>query len=90
MSLESVKTELEIEFGNPWEAHVVLKSLEVEIDSSPGERSSTCFKRVNNTLKMEIEAADATSQRAALNSYLRWIILAVEILNLKGIRRIID
>ena len=83
MTLESVKTEFEIEFDNPWEAHVVFKSLEVEIDASPGDRSTTHFKRVNSTLKMEIDAADATSQRAALNSYLRWIILAIDILKLK-------
>ena len=85
MTLESVKTEFEIEFDNPWEAYVVAKSLEVEIDSSPGERSSTHFRRVNHILKMEIDAEDATSQRAALNSYLRWIILAVDVLKLKEI-----
>jgi len=83
MTLESVKTELEIEFDNPWEAYVVAKSLEVEIDSSPGDRTSTRFKRVNNILKLEVDAVDSTSQRAALNSYLRWIILAVDVLKLK-------
>jgi KEOPS complex subunit Pcc1 len=83
MTLESVKAEFEIEFENPWEAEVILKSLEPEIASAPSQRSSTNLKLVNNKLKMEIDAADVTSLRAAINSYLRWIRLSYDVIKLR-------
>lgn len=83
MTLKNVKTEFEMEFETCWEAEVVLKSLEVEINSSPSERSSTQLKQVNKTLVLDINATDTTSLRAALNSYLRWIMLSYDILKLK-------
>ena len=73
MTLESVKAEFEMEFENPWEAEVILKSLEPEIASAPSQRSSTNLKQMNNILKMEIYATDVTSLRAAINSYIRLI-----------------
>lgn len=83
MTLESVKAEFEIKFDNHWEAEIILKSLEPEVDTSPSQRSSTNFKLVSNILKIEINAADATSLRAAVNSYLRWIRLSHDIIKLK-------
>ncbi len=83
MTLESVKAEFEMEFENPWEAEVILKSLEPEITSAPSQRSSTNLKLVNNILKMEIDAADLTSLRAAINSYLRWIRLSYDVIKLR-------
>ncbi|MGO9386707.1 MAG: KEOPS complex subunit Pcc1 [Methanobacterium sp.] len=83
MTLESVKAEFEMEFENPWEAEVILKSLEPEITSAPSQRSSTNLKLVNNILKMEIDAADVTSLRAAINSYLRWIRLSYDVIKLR-------
>jgi KEOPS complex subunit Pcc1 len=83
MTLESVKAEFEMEFENPWEAEVILKSLEPEIASAPSQRSSTNLKLVNNILKMEIDAADVTSLRAAINSYLRWIRLSYDVIKLR-------
>jgi KEOPS complex subunit Pcc1 len=83
MTLESVKAEFEMEFENQWEAEVILKSLEPEIASAPSKRSSTNLKIVNNVLKMEIDAADVTILRAAINSYLRWIRLSYDVLKLK-------
>ena len=83
MTLESVKAEFEMEFENPWEAEVILKSLEPEIASAPSQRSSTNLKLVNNKLKMEIDAADVTSLRAAINSYLRWIRLSYDVIKLR-------
>ena len=83
MTLESVKAEFEMEFENQWEAEVILKSLEPEIASAPSQRSSTNLKLVNNILKMEIDAADVTSLRAAINSYLRWIRLSYDVIKLR-------
>ncbi len=83
MTLESVKAEFEMEFENQWEAEVILKSLEPEIASAPSQRSSTNLKQMNNILKMEIYATDVTSLRAAKNSYLIWIRLSYDVINIK-------
>ncbi len=37
-----------------------------------------------NTLKITIDAQDTASFRASLNSYLRWIKLSYEVINLKN------
>ena len=83
MTLESVKAEFEMEFKNHWEAEVILKSLQPEIATAPSQRSYTRFNLVNNKLKMDIDAADVTSLRAAVNSYLRWIRLSHDVIKLK-------
>lgn len=86
MTLERVKTHFEIEFDSPREAGIVLRSLEVELNTSPSERSSTHLNLKDKVLEIEIHAEDTTSLRAALNSYLRWIILSHDVLKLKNVR----
>lgn len=83
MTLENVKAEIELGFEDLREAEIVFKSLELEIADSPSQRTETSFKLNNNTLKLEINATDATSLRAAVNSYLRWIRLSHDIVKLK-------
>jgi KEOPS complex subunit Pcc1 len=82
--LECVKTELEIEFDNQREAEIVLGSIKPEINGSPSDRTSVSIDIHDNTLKIVINAKDTASFRASLNSYLRWIKLSKEIINLKS------
>jgi KEOPS complex subunit Pcc1 len=82
MALQSVKTTLEIKFENSRDAGIVLRSLEPEFQTSPQERSSTSIDLRDNVLRIEIDAVDTTSLRAALNSYLKWIILSCDVLKL--------
>jgi KEOPS complex subunit Pcc1 len=82
--LESIKTELEIEFDNPREAEIVLGSIKQEINGSPSDRTSVSIDIHDNTLKIIITAKDTASFRASLNSYLRWIKLSKEVINLKS------
>ena len=81
--LEGIETELEIDFENPVDAEIVLKSIKPEIDGSPSDRTSVSLDIKDNILKIVINSQDTTSFRAALNSYLRWIKLSNEIINLK-------
>ena len=83
MALESVKAEFQIEFETHGIAEIILKSLEPEILSSPSQRSATNFKLTDKTLILEINAADVTSLRASVNSYLRWIRLSYDIIKLQ-------
>jgi KEOPS complex subunit Pcc1 len=80
---EHLKAEFKIEFENLKDAEVVLRSIEVEIESSPSDRSSVSINLDKNILNLVIDAEDVPSLRASLNSYLRWIILSSEVKKLK-------
>ena len=82
--LTGIETELEIEFKTPKDAEIVLKSIKPEIKGSPSDRSSVCIDVHENTLRISIDAKDTASFRASLNSYLRWIKLSYEVINLKN------
>jgi KEOPS complex subunit Pcc1 len=77
-----VDMEFQIEFENIKQAEIVMKALEPEIDSSPSERSTVELNLIGKVLDVNIRALDATSLRASVNSYLRWIILSLDILNM--------
>ncbi len=81
--LVGVETELEIEFDNSQEAKIVLASIEPEINGSPSDRTSVNIDIHDTTLKIIINAKDTASFRASLNSYLRWIKLSKEVIDLK-------
>lgn len=81
--LEGIETELEIDFENPVDAEIVLKSIKPEMNGSPSDRTSVTLDIQDNILKIVINSQDTTSFRAALNSYLRWIKLSNEVINLK-------
>jgi len=51
---------------------------------SPSERTETEIKCKDNLLIIKIIAMDSTSFRASLNSYLRWIDLSKQVLELKN------
>ena len=82
--LTGIETELEIEFDTSKEAEIVLKSIKPEISGSPSDRTSVSTDIHENTLKLTIDAQDIASFRASLNSYLRWIKLSYEVINLKN------
>ncbi len=82
--LEGVETELEIEFDTPQEAEIVFGSIKQEINGSPFDRTSVNIDIYDDTLKIVINAKDTASFRASLNSYLRWIKLSKEVINLKS------
>ena len=82
--LEGIETELEIEFDTSREAEIVLESIKPEINGSPSDRTSVSIDIHDNTLKIVINAKDTASFRASLNSYLRWIKLSKEVINLKS------
>lgn len=81
--LTCTHTELIIEFENPGDVEVVLGSIKPEISGHPSDRTSVDIKKDGNNLLINIDAKDSTSFRASLNSYLRWIKLSSEILELK-------
>lgn len=81
---EHVKAEFKIKFKSVYEAKVVLKSIEPELQTAPSQRSSVKVDLDGNALKLIIDAEDTPSLRASVNSYLRWIILSCEVNQLKS------
>ena len=82
--LHGIETEIEIEFEDPEEAEIVLGSIKPEINGSPKDRTSVIVNVHESTLKIVIDAQDAASFRASMNSYLRWIKLSKEVIDLKN------
>ncbi|HII84027.1 MAG TPA: hypothetical protein HA271_04115 [Methanobacterium subterraneum] len=82
--LKQVESQIEIEFHSKKEAEIVLRSIEPELMDSPSDRSRTLAECQGNILKITITALDSTSLRASLNSYLRWIMLSQQIIELKN------
>ncbi|MCS4541344.1 MAG: KEOPS complex subunit Pcc1 [Euryarchaeota archaeon] len=80
---ENAFTKIEIEFPDEKAARIIYRALLPEVNSLPSERVKVSLSTSKNTLSMEINALDTVALRAAVNSYLRWIILAREIYELK-------
>ena len=81
---EHVKAEFKIKFKSFNDAEVVLKAIEPEFQSAPSERSFVDVKLKKNALVLVIDAEDAPSLRASVNSYLRWILLSINVHKLKN------
>lgn len=81
-ALRQVEAQFEIEFDSEKEADIVLSAIKPEISDSPSDRTVTEVKCENMVLTIDIKAQDSSSLRASLNSYLRWVILSQQVLEL--------
>ena len=75
--LESVKSNIIIEFENESQAKILL-----EFSTAPDFRSSMTIDLDGSNIIINIDAEDSTSFRASINSAIKWIKLALEINNL--------
>ncbi|WP_405267744.1 KEOPS complex subunit Pcc1 [Methanobrevibacter sp.] len=80
--LESVKSNIVIEFENSSQAKIVYDSILLEFDTAPDFRSSMTLDLDDSNIVINIDAEDSTSFRASVNSAIKWIKLALEINNL--------
>jgi tRNA threonylcarbamoyladenosine modification (KEOPS) complex Pcc1 subunit len=74
---------LQIAFANSAQALAIAESIKPEIGSRHNLRSETIVKIKNSCISINIKALDKTALRASLNSCLKSIILAKEILEVK-------
>ena len=72
---------VEFEFGDL--AAMAYEALKPELQATPSERSRVELKTEGGLLKLFIEAEDIISLRAALNTWLRLIKIAEEMLETK-------
>lgn len=60
-------------------AEICRRSVEIETQSEALLRSKVELSCAGEGLKMTVDAADLSSMRAALNTYLRWISMCVDL-----------
>ena len=80
--LERVKSNIAVEFESSSQAKIVYNAIILEFETAPDFRSSMTLKRDGSNILIDIDAQDATSFRASVNSAIKWIKLALEINNL--------
>lgn len=76
-----VKGELIIDFSDESIAETILKAISPEINTIPSKRTEVSLKRIGTKIFLLIYSKDTTALRAAVNSYLRLIKTAHEVLN---------
>lgn len=62
-------------------ALVCIDSLKIEADSDATRRSKIDLSYSNNRLAIKITADDLHALRAALNTYMRWIMMCCELMD---------
>ena len=80
--LESIKSDIAIEFENQKQAKIIYESIILEFETSPDYRSSMSLTLDESRILIRIDAEDSTSFRASVNSAIKWIKLSLEINNL--------
>lgn len=80
--LESIKTDIAIEFENQKQAKIIYESIILEFETAPDYRSSMSLTLDESRILIRIDAEDSTSFRASVNSAIKWIKLSLEINNL--------
>jgi tRNA threonylcarbamoyladenosine modification (KEOPS) complex Pcc1 subunit len=66
---------IRLEFPNNRRSSAIYEALEVETHTRLAGRSEVKVNREGRTLTLVFEAKDTSALRAALNSYLYWILL---------------
>ena len=80
--LESIKSDIAIEFENQKQAKIIYESIILEFETAPDYRSTMSLTLDESRILIRIDAEDSTSFRASVNSAIKWIKLSLEINNL--------
>ena len=71
---------IRLNFSSEKQLKVVLEALKPETKTPPTRRSKVQMKGEGNSLTLNFRARDTSALRAAVNSYLRWILLTKNVL----------
>ena len=71
---------IRMEFDSAREAEAVRRALAPEEDLPASTRGRATVKRRENVLFLRVDAEDTAALRAALNSFIRWAIVARDML----------
>jgi tRNA threonylcarbamoyladenosine modification (KEOPS) complex Pcc1 subunit len=76
----SAKASVRLRFQSKEQLESVFKALKPETHASLTKRSKVKMTRRGDDLNLTFEATDTSALRAAINSYLHWILLTKETL----------
>ena len=77
--LESVKSNISVEFESSSQAKIIYDAIILEFETAPDFRSTMTIDLEGSKILINIDAEDSTSFRASVNSAIKWIKLALEI-----------
>lgn len=80
--VDSINHNIEISFDNDKQAQIIYDAVLLEFETSPDYRSSMDIELDGKSILIHINANDATSYRASINSAIKWIKLSLEVNNL--------
>ncbi len=80
MKAERAVAKVEFDFKNQRGAEAVLRSLVPEKTLPKTSKCTVDITRRKNVLCLQVDAEDTAALRAALNSFLRWTIVAKEMI----------
>ena len=81
---KQARAALEFTFRSMREAEAVLQAIIPEERLPTSTRCKVCVERRKNVLCLRVEAGDTVALRAALNSFVRWIIVARDMIGKGG------
>ena len=76
----SIKASIRLKMKSKEQLNVIFNALEPETRAPVSSRSAVTIKKDGKTLNLTFEAEDTSALRAAINSFLQWILLTREIL----------
>lgn len=82
MSIKNFEAKIELNFKSKKYINSLLSALKPETLSIPTHRSKVRVSTLNNTLILKINAKDIVAFRAAINSYLRFIVSCYKTLDM--------
>jgi len=77
----SATATIRLKFSRKEQLSAIYKALEPETRTGLTVRSKVKVKREDKTLTLIFEARDTAALRAALNSYLHWVLLTKDVLD---------
>jgi len=75
---------IEIPLESKKTAEILLSALKPETKSGPSDRATTQVSVRDHILVIEVEAADITALRAAMNSYIAWVSACIKSIDQVG------
>ena len=70
-----MKCTVTVPFRSNREVEAVMTALRPEVESAPSKRITVRLEGEGRRVTLTVEAPDVNGLRAAINSYLRWLIL---------------
>jgi len=76
----SAKANVRLKFQSKEQLESIFKALEPETRTSLTKRSKVKVAKEGDALNLTLEATDTSALRAAINSYLHWILLTRDVI----------